>query len=161
MATLTVLKFKTADGAEQTLGALEEMQKERLITINDAATVSWPEGAKKPKTRQLNNLAGAGALDGAFWGMLFGLLFFVPFLGLAIGAAAGALGGALSDVGIDDDFIKRVRSEVTPGTSALFLMSSDAVVDRVAERMKGTDFELIATNLSSEDEAKLREAFVH
>ena len=61
-----------------------------------AATVSWPEGAKRPKTRELHNLAGAGALGGAFWGLLFGLLFFVPLLGMAIGAAAGALSGALT-----------------------------------------------------------------
>ena len=44
-------------------------------------------GQKKPKTRQLHNLTGAGALGGAFWGMLFGLIFFVPLLGAAIGAA--------------------------------------------------------------------------
>ena len=124
------------------------------------ATVSWPAGKKKPKTRQLNNLAGAGALGGAFWGLLFGLLFFVPFLGLAIGAAAGAIGGAMTDVGIDDDFIKSVRDKVTPGTSALFLMTSDAVLDKIHDAFGASKPELIQTNLSDEQEAKLREAFV-
>ena len=61
MATLTVWKFPDAFGAERTESILERLQKEELITIHDAAMVSWPEGAKKPKTRQLNNLAGAGA----------------------------------------------------------------------------------------------------
>ena len=65
--------------------------------------------------------------------MLFGLIFFVPLLGLAIGAASGALFGSLADVGISDSFIKSVRDQVTPGTSALFLLSSDAVIDRVKE----------------------------
>ena len=51
------------------------------MTVEDAATVSWPSGAKKPKTRQLHSLTGAGALGGMFWGMLFGLMFFVPLLG--------------------------------------------------------------------------------
>ena len=69
----------------------------------DAATVTWPEGKKSPKTKQAVNLTGSGALDGAFWGMLFGLLFFVPFFGMAIGAAMGALGGHFADYGIDDD----------------------------------------------------------
>jgi uncharacterized membrane protein len=91
--------------------------------------------------------------------MLFGLIFFVPLLGAAIGAAAGALGGALTDVGIDDDFIKRVRDQVTPGTSALFLMSSDAVVDKVKEAFSGSDHELLFTNLSDDQERALREAF--
>ena len=89
MATLTVLKFQTADGADQMSNLLNGLQKQQLITIQDAAIVTWPPGKKKPKTRQLHNLAGIGALDGAFWGMLFGLLFFIPFLGLAIGAAHG------------------------------------------------------------------------
>jgi uncharacterized membrane protein len=159
MATLTVLKFKTAQGAEEALQKLESLQKQQLITLHDAAWVTWPDGKKKPKTKQLTNLAGLGALDGAFWGMLFGLIFFVPFFGMAIGAAMGALAGKFSDVGIDDDFIKDVRSQVTEGTSALFLYTSGAVMDRVAEAMKETDFEIIATNLSEEEEQALRESF--
>jgi uncharacterized membrane protein len=159
MATLTVLKFPTADGADKMLGTIESLQKQQMITIQDAAIVSWPAGKKKPKTRQIQNLAGAGALMGAFWGMLFGLLFFVPILGLAVGAGMGALMGSFADVGIDDNFIKQVRNQVTEGTSALFLMSSGAVEDRVREAVKGQQFELIATNLSKEEEERLRAAF--
>ena len=159
MATLTVLKFPTAEGADQMIGTLEGLQKQQLITIQDAAIVSWPAGKKKPKTRQLNNLAGIGALQGSFWGLLFGLLFFVPFLGLAIGAAMGALMGSMADVGIDDKFIAEVRGKVTEGTSALFLLTSGAVIDRLAEAIKGQSFEVIATNLSKEEEDTLRETF--
>ncbi|WP_433158303.1 DUF1269 domain-containing protein [Kribbella sp. CA-247076] len=159
MATLTVWKFPTAQGAEQAEQTMVMLQKEELIKVHDAAVVTWPEGAKKPKTRQLNNLIGAGALGGAFWGMLFGLIFFIPLLGAAIGAAAGALSGSLGDVGIDDDFIKSVRSQVTPGTSALFAMTSDAVLDKVHEAFAGQQAELIHTNLSADQEAKLREVF--
>ena len=159
MATLTVWRFPDAFGAERTESILERLQKEELITIHDAATVSWPDGAKKPKTRQLNNLAGAGALGGSFWGLLFGLIFFVPLLGMAMGAAMGALGGAMSDVGIDDDFINSVRDQVTPGTSALFLMTSDVVTDKVKGAFEGSHAELLHTNLSNEQEAKLREVF--
>ena len=90
MATFTVWKFHTAEGAEDALGTLERLQSEELITVQDAAIVSWPEGKRKPKTRHLNNLAGAGALGGAFWGFLFGLIFLIPLLGLAVGAATGA-----------------------------------------------------------------------
>lgn len=159
MSTLTVWKFGTPDGAEQALGTLESLQKQQLITVLDAATVEWPEGAKKPKTRQLHNLAGAGALGGAFWGMLFGLLFFVPLLGMAMGAAVGALSGAFTDIGIDNRFIDEVKAKVTPGTSALFLMSRDAVPDRIREEFKGQHIELIASNLSHEQEQKLNQVF--
>src|SRR5216683_3281843 len=149
---LVVLKFPTADGAMNMLGRLESLQKQQLITVRDGATIIWPAGASKPKTKQLTSMTGAGALGGAFWGMLFGLLFFVPFFGLAVGAAVGALAGRFAHYGINEDFINQVRSQITEGTSALFLLSSGAVVDKVAEAVKDTKFEIISTNLSKEQE---------
>jgi uncharacterized membrane protein len=159
MATLTAWKFDTPEGAAKAETTLIGLSKEQLITIYDAATVEWLPGKKKPKTRQSHDLTGAGALGGAFWGLLFGILFFVPLLGLAVGAAAGALGGSLADAGIDDDFIAAVKEKVTPGTSALFLLSSDAVLDKIRDAFAGVPAELISTNLSNEEEAKLREVF--
>ena len=159
MATLTVFKYDNPDGAAKLLEKVKSLQKQRLITLQDAAIVTWPEGRKSPKTKQLVNLAGAGALQGAFWGMLFGLIFFVPFFGLAVGAAFGALSGKMADYGIDDDFIKSVRDQVTEGTSALFLLTSDAVRDKVGNELKGEKFELIASNLTKEQEEELMAVF--
>jgi len=159
MATLTVWKFPTADGAYVAEETLKNLQRQELIQIHDAAIVSYPEGARKPRTRQLAGLTGAGALGGAFWGMLFGLIFFVPLLGMAIGAGIGALTGSMTDVGIDDAFIRRMRDEIQPGTSALFVLSSNAVVDRVRASFAGQPMVLVETNLSREEEDKLREVF--
>jgi uncharacterized membrane protein len=159
MATLTALKFSTLEGAGQMLSKIESLQKMQLIKVQDAAIVYWPVGKDKPKTKQLVDMAGMGALQGAFWGMLFGLIFFVPFFGLAVGAAMGALGGKMADYGIDDNFIKQSREKLTPGTSALFLLTSDAVSDKVLDELKGFEFELIATNLSKEQEEQLMSAF--
>jgi uncharacterized membrane protein len=160
MATLTVWKFDSVKGADEAAETLKMLTSQELIKVHDAATVSWEEGSKKPKTHQLHNLVTTGALGGAFWGMLFGLIFFVPLLGAAIGAATGALSASLADVGIDDGFINRVRDKVTPGTSALFLMSSDAVVDKVKGAFAGQHTpELMYTNLDPDQEAALREVF--
>ena len=159
-STLTVWKFDTTEGARDAVRTLEDMQKQGLLTILDFATVSWDPDKKKPTTKQGAPTTSAGALGGAFWGMLFGLIFFVPLLGAAVGAATGALAGSLADVGIDDDFIKSVRTEVTPGTSALFLMSTGAVLDRVKDGFaEHKPSELIYTNLSEEQEAALRRVF--
>jgi drug/metabolite transporter (DMT)-like permease len=93
-------------------------------------------------------------------GFLFGLIFFMPFLGAAIGAGTGALSGSLADVGIDDDFIRQVREKVTPGTSALFALTSGATApDRVIDELRQYDFEIISTNLPEEQEKQPREAF--
>ncbi len=159
MAALTVWKFDTIEGAGAALKKLESLSKQQLLTIEDAAIVYWEPGKNKPKTHQAQSLTGMGALGGAFWGMLFGLLFFIPFFGMALGAAMGALAGHYSDYGIDDKFIKEVQSEVTVGTSALFLLTSDATVDKVEDAFEGTQMELIRSNLSKEQEAKLNEDF--
>ncbi|WP_244929911.1 DUF1269 domain-containing protein [Nocardioides sp. W7] len=159
-ATLTVWKFDTPDGARDAAATLNRLATEQSIVLHDAATVSWEQGKKKPKTQQLTPTTSAGALGGAFWGMLFGLIFFVPLLGAAIGAATGALAGSLTDVGIDDRFINKVRDQITPGTSALFVMSSDAVMDKVRDAFADNPpSDLIFTNLSSEQEAALHTVF--
>ena len=113
----------------------------------------------KTKVKQAASLVGAGALGGAFWGMLIGLLFLAPWLGMAIGAASGALSGKMADIGIDDAFIKRVGSSIQPGQSALFVLVREATTDKVVEALKPLGGELIYTNLSNEEETKLRAAF--
>lgn len=159
-ATLTVWKFGTPGGAEDASSTLKDLAKQNLITIHDAAYVSWEPDKKKPKTHQLNSVTRTGALGGTFWGLLFGLIFFVPLLGAAVGAASGALAGTLTDAGIDDSFINQVRDQVTPGSSALFVMSSDAVVDKVKDAFAGhAPDELIFTNLNGDQEAALRHVF--
>jgi uncharacterized membrane protein len=78
---------------------------------------------------------------------------------MAVGAAMGALAGHFSDYGIDDDFIKSVREQVTEGTSALFLLTGQVTLDKVEEELKGQIGTLIKSNLTNEQEAKLREGF--
>jgi uncharacterized membrane protein len=160
MTTLTVWKFDTVDGAEKALNKLLELQKEYLVEVVDAATVKWPAGRKKPITKQLVSTTEAGALDGAFWGMLFGFLFFMPFIGAAMGSVVGALSGHFADYGIDDGFIKKVRSEISEGKSGLFLLTGKVTPDKVQEAFKGMEHgELIRSNLSADQENKLREDY--
>ena len=138
--------------------ALVGMQKEHIITLEDAAVVvRKPDG--KVKVKQAVSLVGAGAWGGAFWGMLIGMLFWAPWLGLAVGAVTGALSGAFSDIGVDDKFIKEVGSTIELGHSALFLLVSDVTADKVLERLEGFSPKIIQTSLSNDDEAKLRAAF--
>ena len=127
MATLTVLKFPTADGAGNALDKVKSMQMLQIIQLHDAAIVTWPQGKKGPKTKQLFSLTGVGAMQGIFWGMLFGLIFFVPFFGLAVGAAMGALGGHFADYGIDDDFIKNKAEVPSVTCSRVLLMKSSSM----------------------------------
>ena len=120
--------------------------------------LAW-RGAPRPRVSQLSSAGGTGALGGSFWGLLFGIIFFAPVLGLAVGAAAGALGGSLREAGIGEAFIRQVRDEVTPGTSALFVMTSDVRLEQVRTAFLAHHPTLLHTSLTAEQDAALREYF--
>ena len=159
MATLTAFRFDSVDGADSALRVVPMLQEQDLITILDAALVSWPKGKNRPSTRQVVLPTGTQLLDGTFWGMLFGLIFFVPVLDTGRREEMERLTCALSDVGIDEDFIYQLRSKLTEGTSALFILSRDALMDKINDVSKGKKPDLIAINLRRNDEMKLRDLF--
>ncbi len=160
MSDLVVLAFDSEDGAFQMRDAMARMQKEHIVSLEDAAVVVRRQDGKV-KVKQAQSLVGAGALGGAFWGMLIGLLFWMPWLGLAAGALGGAIGGHFTDVGVDDKFIKDVGNQIEPGHSALFLLIASSTPDKLLEEAGKFNATVIQTSLSAEDEAKLRDAFHH
>ncbi|WP_318571088.1 DUF1269 domain-containing protein [Salinigranum marinum] len=155
---MVVLAFDSETGASEARDKLFELQKKELITLEDAAVVVRKQDGKT-KVKQAHSLVGTGALGGAFWGLLIGLIFLAPLFGMAVGALAGALGGKYTDIGIDNDFIKEVGDTVEPGESALFLLVTQVQTERVLEELSAFDPTVLQTNLSAEDETKLREAF--
>ena len=158
MTELIVLAFPSEGGAKEALAVLSHLQKQELIKLSDAATVVRKADGKV-KVKQAVDLVGAGALGGAFWGMLIGLIFLVPWLGLAIGAISGAIAGRFSDIGIDDKFIREVGTTIEPGHSALFLLVERMTEDRVLPELQKFYPTVLRTNLSAEDEEKLKAAF--
>lgn len=159
MATLTVWKFDHPDTAADVRARVLGLHDDGAIEVHDAVVVSWPVGERKPRTDQLDSSSKWATAGGAFWGLLIGAIFFVPLFGLAFGAGMGALSGSLRDFGIDDGFVEAIRERVTPGTSALFLLSSDADRDRVRAALGDIDAELIGTNLTAEHDHLLADIF--
>ena len=158
MSSLVVLAFETLDGAEEMREKMYDFQRRELIRLEDAAVVVRKKNGQV-KVKQAHSLVGAGALGGAFWGLLIGIIFWMPWLGMAIGSVTGALSGKLTDVGIDDSFIKEVGEMVEPGQSALFMLTRDGNLERIRQELSDVEFEIIETNLTPEDETRLREAF--
>jgi uncharacterized membrane protein len=155
LVTLTVWRFEEPQAAEAALARVTELARAGAVSVEDAALVSWPPGHRKPWTRELGALTGPGMLWGGFWGILLALIFLTPIAGPTFGAAAGAVAGSLADFGIQDDFVMRVRDEVTPGTSALFLVCTDATASRVASELATVP---IRFDLTHEQERLLHEA---
>ena len=156
MTALTVWTFDTPDGAKHAADLLEQAQRDQLITIDDHAVVSWPVGAANP-TMEHSKVRGAGW--GALWGGLIGTMFLVPVVGAAAGGAIGAARKAADGLGITEEQIQAVRDQVTEGTSALFLVSEGADLDRLGERMRGVRMKLIETNLTPAERDSLLENF--
>src|SRR3954471_24278988 len=132
MNTLTVWCFATPEAADAALPLMVTLVTDGGADVDDAALVSWPRGRRKPSTRALGGLNRPGRLWGGFWGLVLGLIFLTPLAGPTFGAAAGALAGSLSDFGVEDDFVREVRTAVTDGTSAVFLISNGAAAQRLA-----------------------------
>jgi uncharacterized membrane protein len=155
---LIVLSFENERAAFEVRNRLIDLQKQHLVRLLDAAVaVRNTEG--QIKVKQILDLTAEGALGGAFWGMLAGILFWMPFLGMAIGTLMGAISGSLADYGINDDFIFDVSRSIEPGQSALFLLVTDATIDRLVEEIGVWKPRLLRTNMSREQERKLRDAF--
>jgi uncharacterized membrane protein len=155
MAELVVLGFKDMTTADQVVPELQTMQGEGILQLADwARVIRRPDS--KIEVRQAQSTTGAGAAGGALFGALIGLLFLMPLAGAVVGAATGAIMGHFADYGISDKFIKDVGSQITPGSSALFLYVVQMTEDKVAERLKQHEPTLLRTSLSEEAEAKLR-----
>ena len=158
MSKLLVLSFDKKDVAGQVRDRLVDLQKQELIQIKDACIVTRNKKGRV-KFQQARDLVGAGAVGGAFWGALIGLLFLMPLAGMAIGSIIGGLTGKLGDIGINDEFMKDASESIGPDESGLFLLIDSWNEERVLEEINDFDPELLQTNLSSDEEERLREAF--
>ena len=99
--------------------------------------MSWPADADKPKVKHAHDSTTRGAGWGALWGVLTGALFLVPVVGGVVGVAIGALAKSTEGAGITKEDLTRIRTEVVPGTSALFVVTEQGDLDRLGERFRG------------------------
>jgi uncharacterized membrane protein len=159
MTAFTVWKFDDPTGAERAVKVLRDAASDGLVKIIDHAVVSWPETADRPRTEHGHDDPKRAAGWGALWGVLAGALFLVPVVGGVVGAGIGALSKATEGTGISKDDLTRIRTELTPGTSALFIVTEEGDLDRLAERFRFTDVKLIHTNLTDAERSVLLETF--
>ena len=151
--------------AGEVCAALQRMQKEFLIDMEDAAYITRERDGKIKlhQTQQVVGLAtGLGASRGTIWGALIGLLFMQPLLGMAAGAVLGAAGGALAgrmaDYGIPDQFMKDLAGKLQPGTSMLFVLFRKVTWEKILPEISQYGGTITHSSLTPEAEAKLQAA---
>lgn len=156
MPTLTVWHFPTPLGVDAGELALRRLEEEDAITVHDAVTAIWMPGADHPDVRRVKHRTAGSAGRGAFWGALVGTLVLAPVAGAAVGAGAGAVVERLRRGGVDDATIEQLQGLLTPGTSALFVLSSDARPDAVRRVVAGMEATLVHAEMDAGTEAELR-----
>ncbi|GAA0376675.1 membrane protein [Acrocarpospora corrugata] len=157
MANLIAIAYDDVSTAMEVRDKVNQLQKERLIMVQDMAVVERTMNGKI-KMKQMVGTTGAEMAGGALWGGLIGLIFFMPFLGMAVGAATGAAVGAMSDVGVDDKFMRDLAEGLKPGAAALFLLIDKSTPDKVIPQLAPYGGRIMHTSLNQEQEDQLKHA---
>ena len=123
----------------------------------DASAVVIRDGDGNFQVRTNYSPITASGTWGIFWDLLFGSFFFVPVLGMSIGRGLDDLMRKVEEVAVNGQFENDVRDIVQPGTSALFLVTSDAHLDEVAERLGEHGGRMVAAPLSDPGLESLRD----
>ena len=159
MTTFTVWKYDDPEGAAHAESILKDAERDGLVKIVDHAVMTWPKGEDKPEVHHKHDDPKRGAAWGALWGILAGALFTIPIVGGIAGVALGALAKSTEGTGITKDDLARIRTQITEGTSALFIVSEEGDLDRLGERFHGVSHNLITTNLTEAERETLMETF--
>jgi uncharacterized membrane protein len=129
----TAWRFRNTEAADDAVIRLKQLDAQDLIDVQDVAVLRWPQYANNPSMHE-----------------------HVTAEGNKVSPLVSKLkGGTRIDAGMLDS----VKADMVPGTSALVLKSSGAVVELVAKAFQGQSMELIRSDLSVQDQDRLRTAF--
>ena len=128
----TAWRFSGTEGADDAVLRLKQLDTQELIDVQDVAVLRWPQYAGAPQAQE--HVTDEGS-------------------------KASAFAKKLTKTGIDAAMIQSVKGDMTPGTSALVLLSADATVGTVAKAFEGHAMELMRSDLSVQQEDALRAAF--
>ena len=159
MSQLIVFTYDNQEKAATVLQSVAELSKQHLIEVEDAAVIVKDANGKVKVQQTLESMVkSSNVASGGFWGLLIGLIFGGPIFMALLGMGLSALFGRKLDVGIDNQFIKNVGNDMKPGDSALFLLSNEITVDKVADALREHGGTLYHTSLSKEAEEQLAKA---
>ena len=132
MSALTAWRFTGTEGADNAVLRLKQLDAQELIDLEDVAVIRWPQYAGQPAAQE-----------------------HVTDEGGKVSAMARKLRKSV----IDSSMVESVKGDMTPGTSALVLLTSGAVIDTIAAAFRGQPMELIRSDLSVQQQDQVRAAF--
>jgi uncharacterized membrane protein len=129
----TAWRFSGTEGADAAVLRLKQLDGQDLIDVQDVAVLRWPQYASQPSAQE--------------------------HVTADEGSGVSSLVSKLRRASIDGSMIESVKGDMSPGTSVLMLLSSDAAVDQVAKAFEGQGMELVRSDLSVQQQDRLRAAF--
>ncbi len=158
MTDMVVLAFDGIDTADTVRNKLIDLNNQYLLNLGQVVEVVRKEDGQV-KIKDEHRLTSIGALGGAFWGLLVGLIFLVPAAGFVVGTVSGAIAGHFTKYGISKEYMNQINAAIQPGQSALFILADNVKMDRVIPMLTEFHPKVLRTSLTTDQEAKLREAF--
>jgi uncharacterized membrane protein len=137
---LFVASYSDQNAAKACLAQLQQMEKEGVLDVVDAATVV-KQADGKLKIDELRELTPKkGRRRGAVVGGIFGAIFPPSLLiSAVVGGAAGGIIGRLTDQGFENDDLKAIGNDLAPGESAIVAIVEDKWVAQIAAGLVGYD----------------------
>jgi uncharacterized membrane protein len=155
MSNLLVVTFENQEDGRTAHAQLKNLGSEGGVNIQDVELVERNPDGKIERVGKVDQTTKAGILGGGLLGLLMGLVFF-PVLGITIGAVAGGLIGKSFGNNIDKKLVQDVVADLTPGTSALFMLI-DGPGSAILGLLRPYKFKVYQTSLDPELEQQLRE----
>jgi uncharacterized membrane protein len=160
MSDLIVIGYPDETTAQKVWDEIVRLEEDYTVDLEDAAIIRRDRGGRLHVTTPAHHAVAWGTLSGLFWGTLIGLLFLFPLAPLA-GVAGGLMGsalGAAEELGIKDDFKRRVQELVQPGTSALLIILRKASMDKLLDALRPYGGSVLHTSLPRDAEQQLMKA---
>ncbi|MGD9895108.1 MAG: DUF1269 domain-containing protein, partial [Dehalococcoidia bacterium] len=151
-----VAAFKDELAADEALWQLKELQKDKVIRIEDAAVLRKDSSGKLHLKETADMGAGKGAAIGGVTGAVIGLLAGPVGLVAGAGALIGGLAAKLRDSGFSDARLKRIGESLTPGSSAIVAVIEHSWVAEVERAMAEAGADVVTESLSKDIAAQLQ-----
>jgi len=125
----TAWRFSGTEGADEALLKLKQLEAAKLLEVQDATVIRWPQYAAEPTVQEHVTEEGS---------------------------KVSSLVHKFTHSGIDSSMIESARGDMTPGSSVLVLLSPEAAADALAKAFEGQGVELIRSDLSVQEQDQLR-----
>ena len=158
MYNVVAITFPDQAKAEAVFKNLQKMEKKHWLNLEDVALVLKDKSGKVTFKLPLDYSGASGSSESRvslFAGLMLG--------GAAFGTFASAnrerLRKAWAEHGLNRQFAEKVGQELTPGTSAIFIMYDpvgEEEKEKVLAQVRGLGGQLYTTSLSEEEAANLQ-----